>query len=232
MRIQPRPIRPSLIIHKPPEVVAALLEIDGLKREVLLAAVEEGERARQNCTENHPVTAPGTFFYHETVRGLRDLLRPEWRAKCDGGSELTISPTGNHAIVVACGDGNVGSLTRDPRTRRKKGRQTKKAIQANWAALVQMELFEISKADREAINEEKRRNPSMMTHILLANRDGDTLIVELSLVSGLDEDGHASQWAQRIIVGSLPLGGSGRPMQLPVEEPAPDFDVVVSRRSA
>jgi hypothetical protein len=230
---QPNP-RPTIIISEPRDVDRALFEIDGLTRNVLIDAVEEGERGRQNCTEHHPVTAPGTMFYFDTVRALRDFLVPEWRPKCDGGSELTISPTGKHAIVVACGDANVGSLTSAPRTKRKKGRLTRKAARANLMALYQGDLFgEFSRADYLALVEERERNPTMLTHMLLAHREGERLVIELSLVSGFDVDGHAAEWAQRIIVGTLPLDGSTRLFDTPVADaPAPEFDVAVSRRSA
>lgn len=223
----------SIVISDPDEVELALFEIDGLTRSVLLNAVEEGERGRQNCTEHHPVTAGGTMFYFDTVRALRDFLAPEWTSKCDGGSELTISPTGRHAIMVASGDANVGSLTENPRTKRKKGRLTRKAARANSLALHQVDLFaEITRADYEALVREKQRNPGMLTHVLLAHRDGDRLTVELSLVSGFDEEGHAAEWAQRILVGTLPLDGSSRREVATVDGPTPEIEVVVSRRSA
>lgn len=232
MTAQPQPIRPPLIIHEPADVVLALNQIDGLTRDVLLNAVEEGERGRQNCTQNHPVTAGGTMFYFDTVRGLRDQLLPDdWRKKCDGGSELTISPSGNHAIVVASGDQNVGSLTATPRTKRKKGRRTRMAAYDN-RLVYQRDLFEISAPDFRALIAERQKNPSMLTHVLLAHRTSEKLVVELSVVAGFDGDGHAAEWAQRIIVGTLPLDGSPRPMYTPSDEPLPDFDVVVSRRSA
>lgn len=234
MQLQPQPTpRRTIVISDPREVELALFQIDGLTRNVLLNAVEEGERGRQNCTEHHPVTAPGTMFYFDTVRALRDFLAPEWTPKCDGGSELTISPSGKHAIMVANGDGNVGSLTNAPRTKRKKGRLTRKAARANMQALYQVDLFaEVTAADYRAIVQEKQRNPTMLTHVLLAHRQGAELIIELSVVSGFDVEGHAAEWAQRILVGTLPLDGSPRRQDEPVDSPAPEFEVVVSRRSA
>lgn len=230
MSPQPQPNQRPLIISEPDEVSAALFEIDGLTREVVLAAVEEGERGRQNCTVNHPVTAPGTMFYFDTVRALRDQLSPDWKKKCDGGSELTISPSGKHALVVASGDENVGSLTHAPRTKRRKGNRTRRAARANVLAL-QGDFFEITDADLKAIIEEKRRNATMITHILLAHRTDEKLIVELSVVFGLDGESHASEWAQRIIVGELPLDELPPRRMQPVD-PTPDFDVPVTRRIA
>lgn len=237
MKPQPQPeqepIRRPLIIDKPHDVEVALSAIEGLTREILLAAVEEGERGRQNCTENHPITAPGTMAYYDTVRALRDQLLPQWTKKCDRGSELTISPGGKNAIVVASGDENVGSLTCDPRTRRKKGNSTRRAANVNLLAW-QPDLFDLlTDADLSAVIERRREDASRVTHILLVHRTEAKLIVELSVVFGFDEDGHAAEWAQRIIVGELSLDESGEaaPKAEPVE-PAPDFEVMVTRRTA
>jgi hypothetical protein len=229
---QPASIRRPLIIDKPQEVRAALSAIEGLTREILLAAAEEGERGRQNCTENHPITAPGTMAYYDAVRALRDQLLPRWTKVCDRGSELTISPSGKNAIVVASGDENVGSLKRDPRTRRKKGNSTRRAARGNLLAW-QPDLFDLlTDADLAAVIERQREEASRVTHILLVHRTEEKLIVELSVVFGFDEDGHAAEWAQRIIVGELPLDRTGvaEPKPEPVE-PTPDFDIVVTRRT-
>lgn len=228
---QPEPIRRPLIISEPAEVDAALLGIEALTRGVLMRAVEEGERGRQNCAENHPVTAAGTMFYFDTVRGLRDALLPDWSKLCDGGSELTISPSGKNAIVVASGDANVGSLTRSPRTRTKKGNRTRRAARLNLLAW-QPDLFDLmTDADLKAEIARRRQDATRVTHILLAHRTEERLIVELSVVFGLDADDRPSEWAQRIIVGELPLDGSPMPSTEPVE-PTPDFEVTVTRRRA
>lgn len=221
-----------IFITDPTDVDFALSRI-GVDRTILLNAAEEGERARQNCTDNHPVSAGGTEFYLQTVRALRDQLLPDWSKKCDRGSELTISPDGKYAIVVASGDENVGTTT-PPRTKCRKGRQMRRAASRNVASLNQFDLFPLTRADAAAVVAERERNPSLLTFVLLAHRTDEEVIVELSLVTGMDDNGYPDEWGVRYLVGSLPLHGAPV-VDKRADDAADDdddFNVPVKRRNA
>lgn len=220
------------VVVRPDEVAARLAEIGGLTHDVLVEAALLGEQARRNCTMNHPVTAPGMMAYFERVRALRDqLLLRGWTAKCAGGSELTISPDGQHAVVVASGDENTGSLSLDPKTKCAKGIRMEEAADRNEAQLTLFAALGLQEA--RAVLALKDENPACFTWIFLVGSEDDKLTLELSLPVGLGEDGRAEAWSERVILTSIPLDGGTRLGVSPFgPEPGPEFDVSVTRRTA
>jgi hypothetical protein len=63
---------------------------------------------------------------------LRDQLCARgWEQKCESGSELVLSPEKAHAIVVASGDENTGSLTDTPNMKCPKGTRMDEAANRN-----------------------------------------------------------------------------------------------------
>lgn len=196
----------------------------GLTVDVLWQTAIRGEQARRNTSKNNPVTAPGLNAYHERVCALRDQLLPGgWDKKCKGGSELTVSPDRKNAIVVASGDENTAIEGVDPKTKCPKGTRMEEAAVRNVA---QYDLF-IRKEDVEAAAQEAQLGH--LTWVLLIRPNEEAIAVELSLVTEVDADGRPSAYKTRIILPSVPLdGGQGVNRRTPT--PAPDVDVVVTRR--
>lgn len=217
------------VVTEPDQVSARLAEIGGLTISLLLDVVMQGEMARDNCTANYPVTAGGTFAYHERVRALRDrLLLDGWTKKFFGGSELTITPDGEHAVIVASGDDNTGSESDDPKTRSPKGTRVQEAAAANEA---QTEMFpDLARAERAMI-EAREKWPATYTWILLVRRDDEKVDSELSMPTGIDEGRRPAIWAERLILPSFDMG-DGDGLRLPrTPEPGLDFDVEITRKT-
>lgn len=63
------------VVFEPAAVAGALARL-GLRREVLVEAVLAGEAARDSCTANDPLIAPGFMSWARTTRGLREQLVP------------------------------------------------------------------------------------------------------------------------------------------------------------
>lgn len=171
----------------------------GLTQEMLQQAVHHGQAAYANCTPNHPNFFPGLAAYAEATAALRDILLPQgWTREDDGNFALTVSPNGLIAIGVATGDEATGWREQNPTTKSSKGPRTSDAVQLN--AALQYHLFP---------DHEKAADPGRTTWILLFCRDhvANEIRCELSRPTKMEEDGHISEWAERIILGSLPMGG-------------------------
>jgi hypothetical protein len=128
------------------DVRTRLAEIDvGLTIEILHEAALQGELGRASCSENHPRLAGPFNAWADSTRSLRDQLLPVgWTKSDEANYALTISPDYQHALVVASGDENTGSLTFAPKTRSPKGPRTHEVVTRN---AVQLHLFEELNSD-------------------------------------------------------------------------------------
>jgi hypothetical protein len=217
------------IISLPHDVAVRLLEIGGLTQDVLREAALLGEQARENCPVSFPVTAPGMLAYFARVGSLRDqLCAYGWEQKCEGGSELVVSPDKAHAIVVASGDVNTGSLTDTPKTKCPKGTRMDEAASRNE---MQMSFFDLLGVEDISVVRQVQE-PGRLTWVLLVARTDKGLAVELSLVGGLGVDGRGEVWLERIVLPITPLDeGLGMSMPPRMPEPGPEFEVSVTRKA-
>src|SRR5437899_1643631 len=96
------------ILTRPGEIANALKALD-LDHEVIREALLGGEAARDACTENDPLSAPGFFAWSFSTRKLRELLIPRsWTRRDLDGLALVVSPSAKMAIVVSTGDTETG----------------------------------------------------------------------------------------------------------------------------
>lgn len=213
-----------LVRFEPLDVDTRLAELR-LSLELLHDARLVGEVARASCTANDPPAYRGTSAWAVTTRGLRDLLLAEdWTKSDEGGLSVVVSPDGEMAIVVSTGDENTGNPHKSPRTKFPKGPLMQQAIERN----AQYDVFE-NVADVPAGARPKvRLRISLVTWMLLIAKVGKTVQAELSLPAGIGDDGRVERWSERII---LPPIRPDDDDQMPIPEPAPDFDVDVVRRA-
>ena len=217
----------KLLIYSAPDDVPSRLAELGLREEILREAVQRGQAAYASCTPNHPAPYRGICAWAETVSALRELLLPKgWTRSDSGNLPLTTDGASRVCITVSTGDENTGRIGGSPCTRSSKGPRTASAITIN---ALQMRLFEeirLQPDDLEEIN-------GKMTWILLFHRDpiANELRCELSRPIKMNVDGQVTGWAERIILGSTPLGGDK--VEVPTNVPqTPNLNVNVKRRSA
>lgn len=212
-------MRAATVYAQPADVDNRLAEI-GLNKEILLEAVHAGQMAWAVCTPNHPGLYPGLAAWAETVKTFRDLAMPEgWTRSDEGNLPFTVAPSGAVALTVATGDENTGCESKSPCTKSTKGPRTKKAIKENKD---QLRLF----GDVRLLPEDLRQVNGRMTWILLIHRDRflNEVRCELARPVKMNPDGRVDGWAERIILGSIPLGGDV--VQVP-SEPAPQTPEIV-----
>lgn len=186
----------------------------GLTESVLRLAVEQGQAAAANCTQNNPPLQRAIVAWGETIRSLRDSLMPEgWKRLDTGNQPFVLNEKLNLALTVATGDENAGLKDKNPSTKCSKGPLTESAVKSN---ALKFSLFgDIRKADARE------------TWILLFHRDEQTLEIraELSLPYNMNTDKEVDQWIERIILASIPFGGSPKGEAQPSQSPNPDIEV-------
>ena len=179
-----------LRIYKDANEVEHRLRGLGLRTATLTTAIQRGHLARIECTENHPVTAPGFYCWSETVRAMRELMAQDgWIRDNEGNQGLIRNAELDLTLTVAAGDEGVGLADRIPTTRYPKGPRMSAAVLMNGY------LFEELEKDYEALAACKS------IWLLLYHWDPRRQRVrcELSKPSGMDES-RPSEWLERIIL--------------------------------
>lgn len=181
-----------------PEEIANRLEQLGVNEGALREAVRQGHLQRARLTLNHPVLYHGSNMWGETVAGLREQLRPlGWIRQDIGCYALTVHEELQLAITVASGDEGTGNPHAHPCNRSKKGRNTVDAIEANR----QIEMFELPPPESQDDGYDKQTWMLMHYTDMLKGE----IRLELSRPSSISKDGKISEWAERIILNSIPF---------------------------
>jgi len=206
------------------EAVDILKNLD-LEPETLREIVSKGQMARNSVTPNHPLTAAGTFVYHETVRAKRDtLLQREWTKQSVSNCELTAHPHKNMTISVSVGDNETGNKLGNPKTKNQKGSQVELLINGNG---IQEDMFTPSKNQATPdIKDIECQNWILLYH---HDRQKDEVRLELSLPMSIGLNNKIDDWHYRIILDPIPLGTAH------IENYEPDYaletDITVERIS-
>lgn len=193
----------------------------GLDQKELREAVRQGQFAFFNCTENHPPIVRGLYAWGETVRALREYLRPKgWMLSDENNYSRVISPDDRTAIAVCTGDENTGVPNATPSNKAHKGPSTEDAIIYN-----QLELGlppETSPPARTSCYQNQQ-----VTWILLIHRAANEVRCELSLPSSFGT-GQIDDWKERILLEPIPLNDAH---QIQITQPeAQDIPVTVKRK--
>ena len=209
------------ILHDAPEEIASRLEQLGVTEVALREAIYQGHLQRTRLTLNHPIIYHGLNMWGEVVKALRDQLRAmDWIRKDVGSFALTVNDSLGLAITVASGDEATGIAHAHPTNRSKKGRNTVDAIEANR----QLALFE------QLPPEVKDEGGGNQTWVLMHHTDTlrNEIRVELSRPSDIGKDGKITQWAERIILNSIPFDEDLVEIYAP---DGPDIEIEVRRKA-
>jgi hypothetical protein len=191
-----------------------------LREELLLDAVQYGQRYAVDCTLNDPPILAGVEAWGKTTRFIRDRLMPlNWERDNARNYATTIHPSGRFAIAACGGDANTGLRDKTPSTRSDKGPATKGAIADN----------QLSFADYSSEFTDDFPRPKQ-TWLLLYYRDERTqeTRVELSLPVAMSDEGFVSSWRERIILSAIPFV----PVAIPEETQEQSIQVNIERRQS
>lgn len=204
-----------------PEDVSDRLEAMGLNESALREAVNQGHLQRTRLTANHPIIYHGLNMWGEIVAALRDQLRPlDWVREDIGSYALTVNEELKLAITVASGDEATGNAGAHPTNRSRKGRNTVEAIEANR----QFELFE-QMPPAMTHEEEGKQTWVLMHHTDIIRSE---IRLELSRPLSIGGDGKINQWAERIILSSIPFDDQ----LIEIYPPSgPDIDFHIQRKA-
>lgn len=212
------------VLHDDGSSVAMRLQQLGLSEAALLQAVMAGYLAKTNCTENHPPLFPPIAAWSESVRTLRDILRPEgWTRFNDQNSPKTINPDGSIALIVSTGNEATGNPSVEPATTSSKGPTTADAIEVNRSMQLDLPGFGMPISLCEESDGEK-----ISTWILLTHHAKNELRAELSLPLAAGPDGRVSVWKERIILRAQPINDEVAVVTPPAQ---PDIDISVRRKA-
>jgi hypothetical protein len=192
-------------IHSFEDDAESILNSMGLRREILSEVCQRGLAQYLTATVHHPQNAAGSFFYHEAVRSLRDLLISSGWEHVSDGLELTFNSDRKIAIAVSSGNVNVGDRLRRPAFKYPKGPRTGAAVAGNTKQLNLFEGFANLQAYILPIPPQRVGFERFQTWWLLHYVDpiSGKMKAELSLpiaIAGLDE---TNQFEYRIILDSI-----------------------------
>lgn len=210
----------ATVLFDNPEDIASRLEQLGVNEGVLREAIYQGHLQRTRLTLNHPVIYHGLNMWGEVVAALREQLRPlKWVREDIGSYALTANEELKLAISVASGDEATGNPSAHPSNRSRKGRNTVEAIEANR----QLELF-------EQLPPEDQVEEGKQTWVLMHHTDTSRgeIRVELSRPSRIGKDGKINEWAERVILNSIPFDDDLVEIYAPS---GPDIDIDIRRKA-
>lgn len=159
------------------------------------------------------------------MRRLRLLLVENgWSSVDDHGVPFVLSPDGKAAITTASGNHDTANPQRSPKTKFPKG-----AVAIALARQNRVQ-YDLPAAGFEAMSPATltRIPDDATTYYLLVARRGGELAAELSVPVALDDQGYASVWTPRIILGKFSIG---EPALAPESQPESIIDVDVSPRA-
>lgn len=205
--------------HEPISKAQRLHQL-GLAETELLTAVEHGQAASANCTENNPCLQRSIDAWGGTTRSLREIKIPQGWKRYDEQHQqpLILNPKGDMAITVAAGDEYTGIKERNPATKSSKGLLTQLAVKSN--------------SMKYTMFGDIRKPNTRETWILLFCRDQNTLEIrsELSLPVEMNAEKQVDHWLERIILSTIPFSGATE--VLSDDQPKiPEIDVQVKRRA-
>jgi len=215
----------NAVVVEPFKVRNRLAEL-GLEEADLLEAVRRGISAGFECTENHPPQSAGYNRWSETVAALRERMLPkDWTRLNDNNLPLTIDPTGTVAIAVTTGDAGTGDPNINPCTRSPKGPRTTEKVRDNRQMCFVWDNIPL-RPEHLAPDHER------MLWLLLIYQDIERreFRSELSRPTDWNDEDRVDEWAERIILSSIPFDGDV--LNIPVDNApqTPELDVEIRRR--
>lgn len=211
------------VIHDADEV-SSVLEMIGVTANQLREIVSKGQMIRNTVTPNHPITAAGTFAYHETVKAKRDTLLPlGWTRQTVNNCELTAHPVKNITISVSGGNGETGNQYGIPETKNPKGSQTELLVIENS---YQDDMF----APKNDLAAGRFDEIVCQNWILLYHHDPlrNEVRIELALPTSIGRNGKINGWHLRLIIDPIQLNPEPDAIYKP--DYAPESEIRITRR--
>ncbi|WP_237666732.1 MULTISPECIES: hypothetical protein [Vibrio] len=116
-------------------------------------ALQRGLSARKRMTENNPATSGGQYFYGDTIRALRELLKPYgYVRESIRNVELTINKDEGIAIYLCSACDQTGNLAGFPQSITDKGDFTLDLLALKFEESLNYDLFP------ETLPESNQRN--------------------------------------------------------------------------
>lgn len=199
----------------------------GVSEEVLSEAVTRGQAEARARTDNHPPMYRNLTPWGETTCALRESLsRDGWKRSDEGNLPFTVNADSTLAILVSTGDQNTGNRDASPCTKCSKGPRTVDAVESNQLSLLPVAL---TPEEIKAIqNAESRVTWMLLFYLDLTKRE---LRSELSSPIDMNREGQVADWAERIILTTMPFDGDV--IRVTPEVPqTPTINVDVKLRSA
>lgn len=208
-----------------PNTVQQINEIKsfGLKSEWLREVGMKALSAHNQTTSHDATTASGSYAYFAAVRALRDILCVKgWKQTVVNNVEMITHPELDVYIMVSSGNRDTGNENATPKTKNRKGNQTKKFVSLNNR---QMRLPTM---ERSVANISLNRVWMLLFHI---DTSKSQMRMELSLPVEMDLDGlRVSAWNRRIVIE--PIDFSHTPDLNALDQDfLPELNIEIERKS-
>ena len=189
---------PCRIYFSPIDVAKRLDEL-GVREGTLIRAAMSGFQYWLDATEHSCRAALGMIIWNFANQALRDALIPEkWSKDSTRNYELTINPSGSHALAVSSGDKHTGDREHTPCTSGAKGQCTRDAIERKLQP-------SFAKISPDAFPPDHDEAPEAWVLLYHIDREKEEVRLELGQPAGLNADDHINSWHERIILTAQPF---------------------------
>lgn len=207
------------------------LEQLGWNVDDLLEVVGSMVAARNGCTENDPLSAPGWMAWKEGTRRMREVGRPKGLVKDDSDQVPSLLDAERNLRFLVSNTDDVTGIEHpyfQPQNRSKRGPATERAVAINNGS-----LFDYMDAPVVVpISRVHRGAGGFISWYLCVYHNGDEVRAELSCPVAV-ENGFFADFRERIILigPDGPAGGSIRRFGPDDNESGgPEFDIPVVRK--
>lgn len=220
---QRQPIHEPIII--PPSKAAQYLAQRDIEVDLLTNGLRVGFTQRRNCSEFHPVTAPGYYQWAETNAEIR-------RSFCAGGQWTLDNPDNrplienakqNIRFVAAGGNAATGLEIGTPDVARPKGKATIDSVNATNSLTISLGLFDL---ERVSINAAEVPPQGEWLLLYYYDETAQELRCEFSRPSALTDGGKVYAWSTRVLLEAIRLDSANvQPDLFNSEDDGIDFSI-------
>lgn len=161
-----------------------------LQEEILRTALLRGLSSRRSMTKNNPLTSGGQYFYSETIRALRELLKDKgFVGESIRNIELTINRDLGVAIYLCTGCKQTGLKNGTPQSKTDKGDFTLNLFNLNQIESPNYDMFQ-DLIPKKQINNAIKCEIWFLLHYF--NKDNNTLMAELTKPISFNSKGYVT----------------------------------------
>ncbi|CAK8718824.1 hypothetical protein LDFHOB_08225 [Candidatus Electronema aureum] len=194
------------------------LKLFGIKERELREIGEKILTACRQTTPHDARAATGQYAYLEGVRSFRNLLCPRgWEPKIENNLEMTFSSEKRISIIVSSGDKHTGNIQIEPRTRNRKGKKTKKAVNLN-------QLYIFPEMKKSGVGSPY----STWIFLYRIDKEKSEMRMELSLLIEFGKNSNIDHWEKRIVLQPI-FFDSFIPAVKP--ESTPEIEIAIRKRA-